>query len=108
MKPWVAWGAIPAGFLVLALAAISQSVSIFVVQPIGAVPNGVTVIISKVDNVGFVDSPDAICERRLGGVSLMCRGMVAARVAGQATIFARLPYSDWLYRYSTGGKTYER
>ena len=34
--------------------------------------------------------------------------MVLGAVAKDTTIFARLPYSEQLYLYSTGGKTYDR
>lgn len=86
----------------------SQFVSIFVIQPIGALPEGRTVIITRLTKLHFIDSADAFCERETGGVSLLCRGMVAARVANQSTIIARLPYSSTLYGISTGGKFYDR
>jgi len=83
-------------------------VSIFVVQPIGAIPDGTTVVISRLTNVNFIDSPDAICLRRLGKVTLLCRGIVAGRVAQEAEIYMRLPYSEWLYTYTTGGLIFDR
>lgn len=91
-----------AAVLLTALLVASRFVSIFVIQPIGAIPDGVTVVITRLDNVNFIDSPDAICERRMGGVSLLCRGMVAGRVASEADILLRLPYARWLYAYTTG------
>ncbi|TPL05601.1 hypothetical protein FJ567_00540 [Mesorhizobium sp. B2-4-16] len=77
-------------------------VRIIVIQPIGAIPDGVTAIIAGVEGPNFVDSPDAICNRTMGGVSLLCRGMVAARIVNQGYIVARLPYSETLFRL-TGG-----
>jgi hypothetical protein len=85
-----------------------QFISIFVVQPIGAIPNGVTVIITRPVGFNFIDTPDAVCERRTGSVTLLCRGMVGAQVARQEQILLRLPYSSTLYSWSTGGKTYDR
>ena len=82
--------------------------TIFVVPPMGAVPEGRTLIISRLNKTEFIDSADAMCERIQGGVSLMCRGFVLAAVAGKSTIYLRLPYSKQLYLISTGGKTYER
>jgi hypothetical protein len=84
--------------------------SIFVVQPIGAVPEGRTLVINRLnrDAVRFVDSADGICHREMGGVSLLCRGVVMAGVLDEATIVMRLPYMDWLYKVSTGGRAYER
>lgn len=52
--------------------------------------------------LNFIDSPDAFCNRRMGGVSLMCRGMTAAKIAEDGKIIARFPYSDMLFRW-TGG-----
>lgn len=99
---------IVAACVVAALAIATQFVTIFVIQPIGAIPEGRTVIISRLTKLNFIDSPDAFCEREMGSVNLLCRGMVAARVANQATIIARLPYSSTLYGISTGGKSYDR
>lgn len=81
--------------------------TIFVVPPIGAVPEGRTLIISRLNKTEFIDSADAMCERIQGGVSLLCRGFALGAVASNSTIYLRLPYSEWLYLISTGGKTYE-
>ena len=88
--------------------AASQLLTVFVIQPIGAIPEGRTLIISRLNNTNFIDSADAMCEREMGGVSLMCRVMVMGAVAKNGTIYARLPYSSALYGISTGGKSYER
>ncbi|MGB8436578.1 MAG: hypothetical protein WCE38_20210 [Burkholderiales bacterium] len=85
---------------------VATQISIFVIRPIGAVPEGRTLIISRLNNGRFIDSPDAMCDRIQGGVSLLCRGMVLAAVAKNATVFVRLPYSESLYLVSTGGKVY--
>lgn len=82
--------------------------TIFVVPPIGAVPEGRTLIISRLNKTRFVDSADAMCERTQGGVSLLCRGILMGAVLEKSKIYARLPYSNWLYLISTDGKTYER
>lgn len=82
--------------------------TIFVVPPIGAVPEGKTVIISRLNKTEFIDSADAMCERTQGGVSLLCRGIMLGAVAEKSTIYLRLPYSEWLYLVSTGGKKYDR
>lgn len=87
---------------------IYLQVTIFVVPPIGAVPEGRTLIISRLNKTEFVDSADAMCERIQGGVSLMCRMFALGAVADKSTIYLRLPYSGWLYLISTGGKQYER
>ena len=98
------------GLVVTAVLAvvIYTQITIFLIPPIGAVPEGKTVIITRLNKTEFIDSPDAMCERIQGGVSLLCRGMVMSAVIGKATILLRLPYSSWLYNISTGGKTYDR
>ena len=87
---------------------IYTQITIFVIPPIGALPEGKTVIIARLNKTEFIDSPDGMCERIQGDVSLLCRGMVMGAVIGRSTILLRLPYSSWLYSVSTGGKTYER
>ncbi|WP_076858179.1 hypothetical protein [Bradyrhizobium mercantei] len=103
MKYWLGVGALIVSFIVVA-----QFVTIFVIQPIGAIPEGRTVVITRLTNLNFIDSADAVCDRKLGGVSLLCRGVVMGKVAKEARILARLPYSETLYTISTGGKNYSR
>jgi len=94
--------------LVVLIVGIYTQITIFVVPPIGAIPEGKTVIITRLNKIEFIDSPDGMCERIQGGVSLLCRGMVLGAVVEKSTILLRLPYSSWLYSISTGGKTYDR
>lgn len=51
----------------------AQFLTIFVIQPIGALPEGRTLVISRLNTLNFIDSADAWCDRKLGGVSLLCR-----------------------------------
>ncbi|HEX4571372.1 MAG TPA: hypothetical protein VH184_13155 [Dongiaceae bacterium] len=61
--------------LVLVLVAFGLfGVRVIVIQPIGALPDGATVIASGL-NTNWLDSPDAICQREMGGVSLFCRAL---------------------------------
>lgn len=94
------------GLLVVGVA-LSTQVTIFVIQPIGAVPEGRTVIMERTGDLRFIDSADAICERTQGGVSLLCRGAAMAATS-ENKIYLRLPYSEFLYSQSTGGKVYDR
>lgn len=87
---------------------LSTQVTVFVIQPIGAVPEGRTLIISRLNHGQFIDSADAMCNRIQGGVSLFCRIAVLGAVAENANVYLRLPYSETLYLMSTGGKTFER
>lgn len=84
------------GVALLALVIWLAGIRVFVIQPIGAIPDGVTVIVANIRGLNFIDSPDAFC-MRVGSPNLLCRGMVAARVAKEGTIIVRLPYSQILY-----------
>lgn len=97
-----------AGVVALITIVIYTQLTIFVVPPIGAVPEDRTVIMLRLNKTNFIDSADAICERIQGGVNLLCRGMTMAGVVNNTKILARLPYSEWLYLISTGGKRYDR
>lgn len=87
---------------------IYSQLTIFMVPPIGAIPEGKTIVMLRLNKTEFIDSPDAMCERIQGGVSLLCRGMVMGAVAKNTKILFRLPYADWLYLISTGGKRFDR
>ncbi len=99
--------AVAIGLALLTLLAYTQ-LTIFIVQPIGALPEGKTLVMLRLNRTEFIDSADAMCERLQNGVSLLCRGMAMGAVAKNATILMRLPYSEALYNISTGGKSYER
>lgn len=103
MKYWLTIAA-----ALVALLIGSQFISIFVIQPIGAIPEGRTLIITRLTSMNFIDSADAMCERKMGGVSLICRMAALAQVTKASTIIGRLPYSSTLYSISTEGKTYDR
>jgi hypothetical protein len=90
------------GLLVL----LFTSVTIFVVQPIGAIPEGKTLVILRMGEMNFIDSADAYCQRVQGKVNLLCRMMVLGSIGKNGMILLRLPYSETLYLYSTGGRTY--
>lgn len=93
--------------VVLAVVAYTQ-LTFFVIQPIGAIPEGRTLLILRLNKTEFIDSADAMCERDQRGVSLLCRMAAMAGVVNNSTILLRLPYSEWLYLASTGGKHYNR
>lgn len=87
---------------------IYTQITIFVIQPIGALPEGKTLIITRLNKTQFIDSADGICEREQGEVNLFCRIGIMGAVVSNSTILLRLPYSSWLYGISTGGKSYDR
>jgi len=84
---------------------------IFVIQPIGAIPEGVTIVYWRSGlNIPFIASADGLLDDSGAGVSLLGRGLLLAKLAEPITdreIF-RLGYSETLYLWSTGGKKYEK
>lgn len=76
----------------------------FVIRPIGAVPDGTMVIISGVEKLDAIDSPDAVCNR-YGTVNLICRAAVLANVADNGKILLCLPYCHFLYHLSGAPET---
>ena len=93
---------------VVFVAIVYLLVTLFVVQPMGALPEGRTVVMSRLNTTKFIDSADAMCLRIQDGVNLLCRGMVLGGILENATIYLRLPYSRTLYLISTGGAEYDR
>lgn len=77
------------------------------VQPIGAMPEGGTVIVWRSEGEPFFNSADALCLERTGGVSLLCRGIAMAQ-APTSRIILRLPYQHWAYSASTEGQEFDR
>ena len=54
--------------LIVTFIVIYTQVTFFVIPPVGAMPEGRTVVITRLNKTEFIDSPDAICERIQGGV----------------------------------------
>lgn len=103
-KRLVIWLAV----LALLMTVAYTQLTLFVVQPIGAVPEGRTIVMRRTGNFKFIDSADAVCERETGSVTLLCRGAILGAIADSDGVLARLPYSEALYSMSTGGKYYAR
>lgn len=84
---------------------------IFVIQPIGAIPEGATIVYWRHGlNLPFVASADGVLDKSGSGVSLLGRGMMLAALAPvvkEREIF-RVGYIEALYLWSTGGKKYEK
>ena len=98
---WIATGAVAFA------AAFYTFCGFYTVEPIGALPEGGTAIVWRASGEPFFNSPDALCLERMGGVSLLCRGMAMAQ-APVDRIILRLPYQEWAYTASTGGQTFDR
>lgn len=67
---------------------------------------GATLVVPRTDRLMFVDSADAMCDRLGGQVSADCRAAMQSGAFDARDIYAQLPYFDWLFSYSTGGKPY--
>ena len=94
--------------LVICLCLSSTQITFFAIQSIGALPDGITLVILRGQGTKLFDSPDAMCERMQQGVSLLCRGLAIAQVAESGVVLLRLPYMDSVYLLSTGGERYEQ
>jgi hypothetical protein len=79
----------------------------YTIQPIGALPEGKTILVRRASGEPFFNSPDGTCLRRLGEVSILCR-LQAMRDAPLERILLRLPYSRFAYLRSTGGAEFDR
>jgi hypothetical protein len=96
--------------IVIALAWIIIRPGVFTIQPIGALPEGITIIYhSRNPNMPFFSSPDGLCLEIQGSVTLLCRlaGLSALEELNDRIVL-RLPYSHWAYLRSTGGKEFEQ
>lgn len=93
------------------LAIIFFTIGFFVIQPIGAIPEGKTIVFWRVgSNMPFISSADGLLLEADQSVTLIGRGVILGAVADimEGRIIIRLPYMDFLYKISTGGKEFSR
>jgi hypothetical protein len=95
------------GVLILFAIFFGTFCGFYTIQPIGALPEGRTVIVWRKSGEPFFNSPDALCLERVGYVSLLCRGMAMSE-APLNRIILGLPYWEWAYHQSTGGRDFDR
>jgi hypothetical protein len=85
---------------------------IFVIQPIGAIPDGASIVYWRANlRLPFICSADGLFLETSGaGVSLLGRGIFLGGIADKIKDrkIVNLPYSKTLYLWSTGGKEYDR
>jgi len=95
---------------VLAIVWVFVRPGVFTIQPIGAIPDGITIIYhSRGSEMPFFSSPDGLCLQIQGSVSLLCRmGAMSAVSDLTDRIIIRLPYIHWAYLQSTGGLEFDR
>lgn len=94
---------------ILALGWILVRPGVFTVQPIGALPEGVTIIYhSRNSKMPFFSSPDGMCLDMIGKVSLLCRATALSEATAiTERIILKLPYSHFAYLQSTHGAEFE-
>jgi hypothetical protein len=83
---------------------------IFVIQPIGAIPDGTTIIYWRNGlDIPFISSADGMLVKSGAGVSLMGRGLMLGKMAEpiKEREIIRIGYIESLYLLSTEGKKYE-
>lgn len=97
--------------LILLVIAFRFLCGVFVIQPIGAIPDGTTIIYYRMGmDVPFIASADGLLEESGAGVSLLGRGLFLAKLSDpilEREIF-RFGYSERIYLWSTGGKQYTK
>ena len=108
MRKRVLWGAVLA--ICLLAGTVRLTLGIFVTQPIGAIPEGATIVYWRAGlSLPFIASADGLALEATGGVSLLSRGIMLGQLADLVTDRAllKLPYSRWLYLRSTGGLEFD-
>lgn len=102
---------IPAISIIVLLVVVRSFCGIFVIQPIGAIPEGTTIVYWRNGlNLPFISSADGLLGKSDAGVSLLGRGVILAKLAEpikNREIF-RFGYSETIYLWSTGGKKYSK
>lgn len=99
------------GVLLVVLVAALLLTGFFVVQPIGAIPEGTTVWYWRAGlDLPFITSPDGFALDRTDELSLLSRmsAMTTLNEAIEGRIIARLPYIEWMYLRSTDGRRFDR
>lgn len=84
---------------------------LFIIQPMGAIPSGATLVYWRLGlNLPFISSADGLLERSGADVSLLARGLVLAELANPIIEkkIMKFDYSETLYLWSTDGKKYEK
>ena len=89
----------------IAFVIILTQVGFYSVQPIGLVPEGVTLLVRRGISDPFFNSADAECLEYQGQVTLLCRGIALGNVEEERVIL-KLPYIRWFYLLSTGGEEF--
>jgi len=96
--------------LLCALGAMRIFTGFVVIQPIGSLPDGITIWYNRTDiNLPFITSPDGLSLEKTGSVSLLSRATAMSTIldAIDDKIIFKLPYIKKLYLISTNGQEFE-
>ncbi len=97
--------------IVLLFCGIYFLTGLYIIQPIGALPEGVTIWYFRPGlNLPFISSADGFLLKNTGGVSLLTRALATGKLLEQITPrkIMKLPYFERLYLVSTDGVTFDR
>lgn len=102
------------GFLItigLAGGGLFAFTGFFVIQPIGAVPEGTVIWYQRSElDLPFIASADGLILSKGQEVSLFSRLAVLNKVIEnlEGKVIQKLPYQEWMYSISTGGVSFEK
>lgn len=104
-------GIISIVFIIIICFAVYALTGLYVIQPLGAIPEGATVWYWRVGlNLPFVSSADGFLIKQNQGVSLFSRMVVMTKHLEEINKrrIINLPYQKTLYLLSTGGIELEK
>ena len=97
--------------IALIIGFIYFTMGLFVVQPIGAIPEGATVLYWRYGaKLPVISSADGLLSKKEQGVSLLGRAVALGTIGTLVTErkIIKFPYSRTLYLISTGGREFEK
>ncbi|WP_156453182.1 hypothetical protein [Polycladidibacter stylochi] len=71
--------------------------SIFVVKPLAGIHEGETLIIKRQENLNFIDSAEAVCQRSLVTTNPVCQATALSLMVNKNNVVLRLPYIKFLH-----------
>jgi hypothetical protein len=98
-------GMVALGILVVLLLVVVLKVGVYTSAPIGSLSEGRTLVVWRVSGEPFFNSAEGKCLRAWGEVSMNCHLEAIARAPVDRIIFL-LPYMEWAYLLSTGGRKF--
>ncbi len=97
---------IVSGIILLTCIFIYSNIGIFVIQPIGMIPEGISIVYWRSGTkLPFLSSADGLLLKTTGEVSILGRMVMLGKMSEllEKKTITKLPYSEWFYLKSTGG-----